>query len=170
MGIPEFAGGLPGLAPGLDERAVRRQLDDAVIAAGPMPVRHEDAAVGRHEHIGRRVEDGLAVTPDAGHAEAHHQFAVLAELVHLVPDAFTAPGVRHPDVVLRVHEDAVGPDEQALAKALQQVAVAVEEQDRRHVFPSGAEVLAAPFGHPDVPAAVLGGEDRARGAPGPVSP
>ena len=134
-----------------------------------MTVRHENAAVRRHQDVGGLVEDAVPLARDAGNAQAHQQLPILAELVYLVADAYTAPGVRHPDVVLRVHEDAVGPDEHARAEAFQQVAVAVEEQDRRHVLPADAGVLAASFRHPDVPAAVLGREDRARGTPGPVT-
>ena len=169
MGIAEFAGGLSRLAPGLDERSVRRQLDDAVVSAAAVTVRHVDAAVRPHQDVGGLVEDAVPFARDSGNAQAHQQLPVLAELVYLVADTNAAPGVRHPDVVLRVHEDAVGPDEHAGAEALQQVAVAVEEQDRRHLFLADTGVLAASLRHPDVPAAVLGREDRARGTPGPVT-
>src|SRR5262245_58582512 len=47
----EFAGSGSLRAPRLDELALLVELDDARVAVAAMTIGHEDAAVGRHEHI-----------------------------------------------------------------------------------------------------------------------
>ena len=56
--------------------AVLVELDDAVVAAGVMPVRNEDIAVWRHQHVGGFVEHIVAVTGNAFLTERHQQLAV----------------------------------------------------------------------------------------------
>ncbi len=131
----EFAGGVAGLAPGFEEGAVGRELHHAVVAGGAVAVGHEDAAVAGDHHVGGGVELVLAAAGLAGRAEHHQHVAGGAELHHLMAarvalrDAVAGGGVGHPHIALRVHVDAVGPDEHAAAEAFHHVAGRVEFQD-----------------------------------------
>lgn len=128
----ELAGRVACLAPCLDEAAIGRELDDAVVADGAVAIGDEDGAVLRDDDIGGRVELVVATAGLAGCAEHHQHFAGGAELDDLMAsgvaagDASAGGGIGDPDIALGVDVDAVGPDEHAAAEALDHDAVGVE--------------------------------------------
>ena len=119
--VEKLSGSRARLAPRLDERAVFRELDDAVVPFDTVAVDDEDVAVRGDEDVGRSVELARPVAGNASLSEPHELFPLGAELDDLVAAAFAAARVRHPNVIVRVDENAVRPLEQARAKALQEL-------------------------------------------------
>ena len=64
----KFAGGVAGFAPGLDEGAIWRKFDDAVVAGFAVAVGDENGAVIGDDDIGRGVELVVAAARQAGGA------------------------------------------------------------------------------------------------------
>ncbi len=135
---PELARCVSGLAPGLDELPVLRELHDAVVRA--MAVGDEDVAIGSRRDAGRGIEMALVVTGDARLAERHQQLSVRAELAHDVPgpdpglggscDGLVGRRVGRPHIALAIDMQAVRPDEHLRAEAFDDVALGVELVDR----------------------------------------
>ena len=77
-----------------------------------------------------------------------------------------ACAVRHPNIVIAVHEDPVRRDQHAAAEALDEFSMLIEVKDRvEHGVQTG--VCAAAFGDPDG-FSILINFDRAGGAPRPA--
>src|SRR5262245_12724404 len=128
----ELARTAAALAPGLDEGAVLGELENAVIGARAVSLRHEDVAVRRHEDVGRLIErvGGVGVAGDARLAQRHQHFAVLAELDDGLALAILRSRVGYPDVAFAVDMEAVRIVHRAGAELGLQVAVGVELHDR----------------------------------------
>ena len=150
-----------------EEGAVGRELHDAVVAARVVPVRHEDAAVGRDEDVRRLVEVVRAVPRHALLAQHHQDLALGAELVDDVSPAIrhgrVSHRVGHPHGAVLLHEHPVRPRDESRAEAAHDVPLGVEEQDGVDVA-LDAQVRAAALAHPDV-LAVRGRVDGAGRAP-----
>src|SRR5262249_28464294 len=78
----ELAGRIAGLAPGLDELALLRELHDAIV--GAVAVCNENIAVGRRHDTGGRSEMILVVSGHPGFPERHQHPSIRAELAHEV--------------------------------------------------------------------------------------
>jgi hypothetical protein len=109
---------------------------------------HEYAAVLRHERIGRSVEDLRAIACNTRLAERHQDTSRRTDLEDLLPLAVFRLAVGHPDVVIRVDEQAVRVDEHAGAEARDEPARGIEFQKRRQVR-SVTRGGAASFEDPD---------------------
>ena len=163
MRITELAVFLAYCAPGLDELAVAIELHHAIVARGAVSIDDKNIAIRRHENIRWSIELIKAVAGDAGLSEAHQQFAVGIEFMHLVaPIAFTAC-VRNPDIAARVDVDAVWPHKDAGAKTFEQFASGIEQEYVVQIIMTDAGILTAAFRDPDV--AIRRCVDRARRAP-----
>ena len=86
------------------------------LSAGAVAVRHENVPIGSYEYIRGSVELIFAITGYTFLSQTHQQLSLGTELVHLMPDASFAPGVRHPDVIFTVHMNAVRPDQHILSE------------------------------------------------------
>ena len=132
---PKLTRRVPGRAPRLDERAVRRVLHHAVVPIEGMAIRDENVPVVSHDDVGRSVEAVRTLSRSSGCAEGHQHPPIRAELDDLVASCSIwgsrgADGVGHPDVAVLVHIDPVGPYEHPAPEALYDVAVQIELEDR----------------------------------------
>ena len=98
-----------------------------------MPVGNKDVAIGSDDDGRGLVEGVRAIAGNAGLAEFQQDFAIRAELDHLLALAVRAIGVGHPDVAILVDVNAVRENEQSGAKALQKIAGRIE-------FENGSQV------------------------------
>src|SRR5215831_15360766 len=105
----EFARSLAFLAPRLDEFAVAGELDDAGVGLIAVSVGDEDIAVGRHNHVGGRVEMGGVLAGLARRAERHQHLAVRRKLHDGVARLLGLVGapVGDPDVVVLIDKKAM---------------------------------------------------------------
>src|SRR5262249_2199149 len=132
----ELSRRITGLAPGLEEPAVLAEFHDAIVAVHLVTVGDEDVAVLRNGHRAGRLEVALVIARHARLAEREQYFAVRTELDNLMTgfdaalgrerDALRADRVGHPDVTLLIHEEPVGPDEDASSEALDDLAIGRE--------------------------------------------
>ena len=124
-----------------------------------MRFRHEDAAVGRDQHIVRLGEIRRRIAGLARRAERHQQLALRAELEDGVALALGVRELCHlggrrrsrvhdPHVALPIDVHAVRPEDLSGAEALDDLAARIELDDRFDVRP-GAELVPAVAG-PDV--------------------
>src|SRR5262249_14978287 len=160
-------------APRLDELAVLREADEAIVAAArrvhvvfertdavaTVAIGDPDVAVLRHDHAGGPVEMLVVGAGHARFAKRHHQLAVTAELVDLMPEVFLEPGVAariavgravgHPDEPFTIDEEAVREVHDPFAEAPHELAVHIDFDDRIE-YGLGAAVRAAAIEDPDV--------------------
>ena len=166
------------LAPGVDQLAVFRKFQNAVIS-GAVSLRYEDDAVGRNQNIIRLVEI-VGLCRAARFAERHQKFSFGTEFVDLIPlrcsraganrpgttrsfasRTFTTRGLRrvvlavgNPYVALTIHEDAVRENQHPFTKTLHQLSGRIKlenRSERRHLACCAiqAAILPAPLGYPN---------------------
>ena len=143
-----------------------------------MPVGDEDVAVRRGHHRGWRVELIGRAAGLVRLAKHEQHLAVRAELEHLVALAAAAEPVGHPDVARTVDVQAMRKQQQAGAEALDQLAGAIELEDRverrltackrrcLRIDARGRSRFTTALGDPDAGAVGIDA-DRAGRAPGP---
>jgi len=143
-----------GGAPLHEVIALGVELHDPVVVVRTVPVRDEDAAVGRDQDIGGPVERPFPVADHPDRPERHQEFARRTELEDDVAPAFLrrpradVRRVGDPDVALAVDEHPVRPEHLPRAEALEDVPLEVELQNRIEVR-EGAGVLPASVPDPD---------------------
>ena len=146
MGHPEFTGGIARPAPFLEELSLLGEFDHAVVAGiEGVSVRDEDVPVGRHRDIAGGIEMIGPAPGDAGRAKGEQDLPLWAELHDLMAalagrGSLGGHGVGDPHIAPAIDFQAVGPDEQAAAKAPDEVALQIEFQNGIQV---GIEALAA---------------------------
>src|SRR6516225_11028692 len=120
------------LAPRFDVLAVLGELEDAIVGASAMALRHEDIAVRRDVDVGRLIERiGRArVAGNAWLAQRHQYLAVLAEFDDGLALAALGHGVGYPYVTFTVHMEAMRVVDHAAAEFGLQIAVSIELHDR----------------------------------------
>ena len=134
-----------------------------------MSVCYEYVAIWSYQHIIWLVEQVISFPCNSGNAQAHEQFTLETELVNLVTSLAldVTSRIRYPNVPLGIDVDAMWPYKQAGAKALDNPAIGIYQQDRidfRCV--KAVAVAAAPFSCPNM--TISGIVDRACCAPGPT--
>ena len=100
-----------------------------------MSIGDEDRSIVTYYHVGGRVEVGTTPSRNPGRAEGQQDPTSGTEFDDLLsPRSFRCSprghSVRHPHVSVRIHIDAVGPDEHASAEALDGITFGVELDDR----------------------------------------
>ncbi|HXP88182.1 MAG TPA: CopG family transcriptional regulator [Bryobacteraceae bacterium] len=118
-------------APGLDELPVFGKFHHASVGVAPVPVGHEDVAVGGHRHIAWTVERIVAGPGDSGFAQRHQNLPVRAELDRLRALPVLGVLIGRPDVALAIHREPVRCVEHSCAEALYVLAGVIELHNRR---------------------------------------
>src|SRR5579862_9447632 len=132
MGDIELALSRTVPAPGLDEFAVARIFDDAVVGLVAVAVGDEDIAVRRDHDVGRPVELVIAIAGDARLADRHQHPPIGTELYRRFAAAIAGLAVGDPDIAVAVGAEAMRPVDQLRAEAHHLPAGGVEFLDRRN--------------------------------------
>ena len=155
MRLIEFARSRPQFTPALDEFAVVREFQNAVISR-PMSFGNKDVAVGRNQNVIRLVKV-IRLCGPARLTQRHEQSTFRTELVYLIsfrgPGArtdrppttrgftsgtFTTGGLRsvvltigYPYVAPAIHKDPVRENQHPLTETFHQLSRRIELQNRR---------------------------------------
>src|SRR5580704_5728840 len=131
MGDVELALSRTMVAPGLDEFAVARIFDDAVVGLVAVAVGDEDIAIRRDYDVGRAVELVIAIAGDARLADRHQHPPIGTEFYRRFAAAIAGLAIGDPDIAVAVSTEAMWPVDQARAEAHHLPAGGVEFLDRR---------------------------------------
>src|SRR5262249_29002226 len=105
-------------SPRLDELAVFRELDDAVV---DVAVGDEDVAALADRDIAGAGEGRFRLSGDTRGAESHHDLAVACHLQNLLALAVRGAPIGEPEKSLAIDAEAMRPHDQAVAPLLDDV-------------------------------------------------
>ena len=131
MGCIDLALRFAMLAPGRHERPVLRELDDAVVGPGAVPVGDIEVAVGRDHDGTHAAQIARSVARHPGLADRHQHLAVRAELEQVGALAVLGDLIAGPDTAVVVDIERMRDGEQAGANRPLELAGRIEPHERR---------------------------------------